>query len=303
MPGKICLLIIYNHRYDANIEKLEKIYDSRFTDIYHIVPFYDGTKENVIPVYECSFRFEGYIAQALKFIKNCYEHYFFIADDAILNPEINEKNYREWFGLTNHSAFITFTKSLRQMKGWGINRRFMDPLPKFEEYSGTLWKEQIMSAEEAFAIAEKQGYNRKDFSVDLSMVWDARKKLKENPKLILLYLRILLFGRKYCPYPVWGGYSDVFIIPGKDMKKIAHMLGVFAAMDLFVEEAIPTALHLNCEEIIEEENLKHETHTLWGDAAREAFENRYQRSYQKLVDEWEEKWLFVHPVKLSKWEV
>lgn len=154
MPSKVCLLIIYNHRYDANIEKLERIYQSRFSDICHIVPFYDGTKKNVIPVYECSFRFEGYVAQALKYINNSYEHYFSVADDAILNPAINEKNYREWFDLTDRSAFITFTKSLRQMKGWGINRRFMDPFPKFEKYQGTLWKDEIMPAEEAFAVAE-----------------------------------------------------------------------------------------------------------------------------------------------------
>lgn len=301
--GKVCLLIIYNHRYDANIEKLEKIYGPRFSHIYHIMPFYDGSRENVIPVYECSFRFEGYVAQSMTHIRDSYDRYFFIADDVILHPDINENNYSNFFGLKEDSGFITFTKSIHDMKGWAINRRFMDPLPKFEKYSGTLWKDQLMSAEEAFAIAREQGYNKEDFSVDLPMVWDARKKLKENPGLILLYLRILLLGRKYCPYPVWGGYSDVFIIPGKDMKKIAHMLGVFAAMDLFVEEAIPTAMHLICKEIVEEENLKYATHTLWGDAARIDFENKYGKSYRRLQDEWEDKWLFVHPIKLSRWKM
>ena len=51
MSSEVCLLIIYNHRYDDNIEKLERIYKNRFSDIYHIVPFYNGTIENVIPVY------------------------------------------------------------------------------------------------------------------------------------------------------------------------------------------------------------------------------------------------------------
>lgn len=303
MSSGVCLLIIYNHRYDENIEKLESIYKYRFKDIYHIVPFYDGVKENVIPVYECSFRFEGYVAQALKNIDKCYEYYFFVADDAILNPAIHEGNYKEWFGLTGQSAFITFTESLRERKGWGINRRFMDPFPKFEKYQGTLWKDEIMSADEAFSIAKKQGYGREEFVMDVSMVWNARKKLKEYPRLILMFLRTLLLGKKYCPYPIWGGYSDVFIIPGKDMNKVAHMLGVFAAMDLFVEEAIPTALHLNCEELIEEKDLKAKSKTLWGNAAREEVENQYERSYQKLVDEWDENCLFIHPVKLSRWKM
>lgn len=303
MPSGVCLLIIYNHRYDDNIEKLEKIYGSRFSDIYHIVPFYDGAKENVIPVYECSFRFEGYVAQALRNINKSYEYYFFAADDAILNPAIHEGNYKEWFGLTGQSAFITFTESLRERKGWGINRRFMDPFPKFEKYQGTLWKDEIMSADEAFGIAERQGYGREEFAMDASMVWNARKNLKEYPRLILMFLRTLLLGKKYCPYPIWGGYSDVFIIPGKDIDKVVHMLGVFAAMDLFVEEAIPTALHLNCKELIEEKDLRAKSKTLWGNAAREEVENQYDRSYQKLVDEWEENCLFIHPIKLSRWKM
>lgn len=303
MVSKVCLLIIYNHRYDDNIEKLEKIYGSRFSDIYHIVPFYDGALKNVIPVYECSFRFEGYVSQALRHINKKYEHYLFAGDDAILNPAINEDNYKEWFGLRENSAFITFTKSLRGMKGWGINRRFMDPFPKIESYQGTLWKNEIMPAEEAFTIAEKQGYGREEFSMDVSMVWDARKKLKEYPRLIYMFFRTLLLGRKYCPYPIWGGYSDVFVIPGKDIDKVAHMLGVFAAMDIFVEEAIPTTLHLLCDELIEEKDLKAKSKTLWGNAAREELEEEYERNYQRLTNQWKEDCLFIHPIKLSRWNM
>lgn len=303
MSGEVCLLIIYNHRYDANIEKLEKIYKSRFSDIYHIMPFYDGTKENVIPVYECSFRFEGYVAQAIKNIDKYYEQYFFVADDVVLNPNINEENYKSWFGLKENSAFITFTKPIHEMNGWAINRRFMDPLPKFELYHGTLWKNEIIPAEEAFAIAESKGYQRDDFCVDLHMVWDARKKLREYPRLFVLFFKVLLLGKQYCPYPIWGGYSDVFIIPGKDMKKIAHMLGVFAAMDLFVEMAIPTAMHLVCDEVVEENDLQAKSKTLWGNVEREELEKRYQRSYRKLIKEWEKDCLFIHPIKLSGWEM
>ena len=87
------------------------------------------------------------------------------------------------------------------------------------------------------------------------------------------------------------------------MEKAAHILGVFAAMDLFVEEAIPTALHLTCDELIEEKDLKAKSKTLWGDAAREEVEKRYERSYRRLMDEWEVDCLFIHPIKLSRWEM
>ena len=93
---KIALLIIYNHRYDKNIEPLEQIYAGRFSYIYHIVPFYDGQKENVIPVYESSFYFEGYIAQCFQHLKDKgFTHYFFVADDLMLNPLITEQNLFE----------------------------------------------------------------------------------------------------------------------------------------------------------------------------------------------------------------
>ena len=79
MSNHICLVIIYNHRYDQNIKILEQIYKGRFAAIYHLVPFYDGKKQNVIPVYESSYQFQGYVAQGMKyFYNNNYTHYLFI---------------------------------------------------------------------------------------------------------------------------------------------------------------------------------------------------------------------------------
>ena len=303
MASGVCLLIIYNHRYDANIEKLERIYKGRFTDIYHIMPFYDGEKENVITVYECSFRFEGYVAQAMRYIHKEYENYFFVADDMILNPAINEQNYKEFFDLKKNSGFISFTKPIREMRGWAVKRRYRDPLPKFEWYDGTLWKDEIMPAEEAFQIAETKGYKREDFCIDLGAVWDVRKDLKRYPRLFVLFFKILLLGKQYCPYPVWGGYSDIFIIPGNVMKQTAHMLGVFAAMGLFVEMAIPTAMQLCCENVVEEKDIKLKGMALWENEEKQEIEMKYQCSYKKLIAGWEESCLFIHPVKLSRWKV
>ena len=58
---KVALLVVYNHRNDRNIPRVQEIYKSRFSHIFHIVPFYDGhvDGEEVIPVYENSFYFEG----------------------------------------------------------------------------------------------------------------------------------------------------------------------------------------------------------------------------------------------------
>jgi hypothetical protein len=42
METKVALLVIYNHRYDKNITRVEALYKKRFSHIYHVVPFYDG---------------------------------------------------------------------------------------------------------------------------------------------------------------------------------------------------------------------------------------------------------------------
>ena len=60
---KVALIIIYNHQYIKNIEITERIYNGKFSNIYHLVPFYHGVRSNVIPVYDNSHYFQGYVAQ------------------------------------------------------------------------------------------------------------------------------------------------------------------------------------------------------------------------------------------------
>jgi len=118
--NKVALIIIYNHQYNKNIDVLEQIYKDRFSDIYHLVPFYNGKKTNVIPVYESSYYFQGYISQGFKsYFKEDYEHYFFVADDMILNPIINETNYRENLKLNSNTCFIPEFVNLHECEnGW-----------------------------------------------------------------------------------------------------------------------------------------------------------------------------------------
>ena len=302
MQEDVCLLVIYNHRYDANIKKINRIYQTRFKNIYHIMPFYDGNEENVIPVYECSFRFEGYLAQAMQRIKEEYSYYFWIADDIVLNPEISENNYKQWFGLNGENAFLPFVKSIHEMGAWSINREFMDPMPKLEWYKGTIWQDSIISSKEAFEIAECLGYEKEDFCVDLPMVWKARNKLGQYPRLFVLFFKTVFLGKQYCPYPIWGGYSDITIIPGDKMREVGHMLGVFAAMGLFVEMAIPTATMLICKNIVQEKDLEAKPLVMWSNEDRMAIEEKYNHDFTKMIKEWDKSCLYIHPVKLSGWK-
>ena len=116
---KVALIIIYNHAHNENIEIIERIYKDRFSNIYHLVPFYKGGKTNVIPVYESSFHFQGYVNQGFKsFFREDYTHYLFAADDLILNPGINESNYTGHFKLNSKTCFLPGFITLHETKVW-----------------------------------------------------------------------------------------------------------------------------------------------------------------------------------------
>src|SRR6218665_624801 len=105
--SKVALVIIYNHQYNKNIEKLEEVYGNWFSHIFHLVPFYAGDKPNVIAVYESSYYFQGYVAQGLKrFFSPEFDHYLFIGDDLMVNPVINENNYSLHLNLDVKTSFI-----------------------------------------------------------------------------------------------------------------------------------------------------------------------------------------------------
>ena len=88
METKTALLVIYNHRFDTNISRINKLYSHRFSNVFHIMPFYDGKEPNVIPVFDSSYCFSGYIAQAYSHLRTLgFTHFFIIADDLILNPQ------------------------------------------------------------------------------------------------------------------------------------------------------------------------------------------------------------------------
>ncbi len=109
-------MIIYNHKYPQNVPIINHIYGDRFSHIYHLMPFYQrpggerGDKkeeQNIIPVYDNSHYFQGYVAHGLHhYYQEDAPHYIFIADDLMLDPLINESNYTDYFNLSENSGFI-----------------------------------------------------------------------------------------------------------------------------------------------------------------------------------------------------
>lgn len=302
--NNVALIIIYNHHYIKNIGVLEKIYGSRFSNIFHLVPFYKGNRSNVIPVYENSYYFQGYIAQSYNILKNKFKHYFFIADDLIINPLINEGNYTEKLKLTEDTCFLpSFIQFNNTVSGWN----------RVEE--AVKWTLQTPGVEIDKHLPDYDSalYKLKKLKLDIhplkfNQIWNTpsgsrgwiRLFVKEN-RFVRTYMKSLMSHNMYqLSYPLVGGYSDIFVINSAVFKKFSHYCGLFAAANLFVEIAIPTSIALCAEKVITEGQIEYRGKALW--SKQELSElDKFDRSLRKLLIQFPEHYLYLHPVKLSVW--
>ncbi len=309
----VALAIIYNHRYDKNIPIVEEIYKNRFSQIFHIVPFYDGDQENVIAVYEHSFYFQGYIAQASKVLKSRgdFEHFIFVGDDILLHPDVNENNYKEFFKIGIEDSFITFIRDLETTGN--VSDLFIMHLAQFFKFpdrpgTGLEIMNEIPTYEQALAKFKEKGFEepyilskhvyrypkRSDYKKTIIGEIFYRKRINEVKNF-------LKQEKVKVSYPMVNGFSDVLIIPKTDFDEFARYCGLFAAARMFVEYAIPTIMLMVCKKIVTEKDLNKKAQLMW-DSDRVELEKKYELSFNKIFNNFPDDTLFIHPVKLSKWK-
>lgn len=293
---KVALLIIYNHRYDRNIPILDKLYENTFSHVFHIVPFYDGNERNVIPVYESSYFFQGYISQAYTHLKTKgFTHFFIVADDMILNPKINEHSLWETLGIEKDECclpaeeFRFLQQKSKKMWPWTGNGLGFKLKRKDVEFANLL-----PSPQEARRKFDRYGipYGK----VPLSNLLSAKGR----------GIRFLL---KYLPwtrtpqYPLVAAYSDILLVTAEAMPRFTQYCGIFAAAELFVEMAIPTSLVLATDKLKLGKDLKLKYGAMWkGDGKLETLAKQHDMKLQSLLSGYPCDTLFLHPIKLSQWK-
>lgn len=316
MGKKICLLILFNHRFDRNLPLLDEMYKDRFSNIRYIVPFYDGNRDDVIPVFARSVFFESYIAQAYNVLKNDgYDYYYIIADDMIINPAINENNIQEFFELEDGQSWIPHLRMLREQKYFWIgtlSAYTYKPVQKYVEAKG-----ELPSVEEAVKKFETQGLMNpmeltrhdvfKEFSLRTHYMADKARLLLR----VITRMRHPFKKSTNLHYPLAASYSDTLLVCSESMAKFAHYCGVFGATSLFVEVAIPTALVLASDKKIKtEENIAKRGRSYWSVAENVFCEDpsytwdNLEKEYKNLNDimvRFPEDAIYLHPIKLSKW--
>jgi hypothetical protein len=307
--NEVALVIIYNHRYDKNIEVLEKIYRGRFSNIYHLMPFYDGCKSNVIPVYENSYYFQGYLSQGVKiFFHEKFTHYFFIGDDVLLNPAINEKNYAEHVNIEKDDCFLPGFINLHERDDqWA---RIRDAYRHTLHVRGVEVNNLYPDYDTAMQYFSKHGLCVKPLSFDqvtekqlCPKNFQFKYKYFKKFSMYLFYelRRLKNKNKKYVlPYPFIGSYSDIFIVSSSTIKLFCHYCGLLAATKLFVEIGLPTALVLSASKIITEKDLKLQGQALWKNDLKVL--EKYEWKLRNLLDNFPLNNLYLHPIKLSKWD-
>lgn len=311
----LALFVLFNHRYDNNLPILNRLYKSRFSNIFYIVPFYDGKQENVFPVYGRSIFFETYVAQAIQQLKGRkFSDYLFVADDMILNPSINENNYRDYFEVKNGESFIPYLLPLHKLKFFWIGTISAFTYRIRQKYVEI--KSELPSYEYAIQLMARQDIKIEPLSwsqIFGNGTYNLRF-LGERVRLLMgLYYRIRHPFRKYyrLSYPMVASYSDICLISSNSIDRFAHYCGVFGATSLFAEVAIPTALVLSSKSKIKTEAMtKKGGRSYWADTKNVFCEsddytfNKLELKYNSLDDliiNFPSDALYIHPVKLSKW--
>ncbi len=295
------LVTIFNHRFDRNIPVLEAMYRERFPSMMHLVPFYDGDSERVATVYESSHHFQGFFAQAADRIATGeHDHYLFLGDDVALHPALDERTLAGELGLGPRAAFIKELKPLTEVSfQWQPLFRGVRP---FDLLCGVNYDSELPPAEEAWRRATDHGYRHRSFGWRNVRGFDGRVHPLDIGLLIALANLLRARGRRELSYPLFMSYSDMFVVPAAVFGEFAHICGVLAAMGVWVEVAIPTALVLVCPEIVTERETQWRGLELWDAESVDAFETRHRRRVEDLMASFEDHRLYVHPVKLSRWD-
>ena len=126
-----------------------------------------------------------------------------------------------------------------------------------------------------------------------------------NLKKALKGVYYLIWGRSKRRrelYPILWGYSDILIIEESAMMKFCTYCGCFAACDVFVEQAIPTALLLSAEKITTGAQIKKKMIPQLSIEMKSNMERKYNLNIKCLMDDFPSNLFFIHPIKLSQWK-
>ena len=322
MAKKVCLAAIYNHQFPSNVDKLEKVYKGKFDKIWHIMPFYKGDDSRVITVYENSYQFQGYIAQSIdKIYEEDFDYYIFMGDDVLMRPDFSNETIEEILKIDENTSFIArnirvINNALLVTRRWlmpsVLNYIYSDSKSEFEKklpsindmiqkYKSLnlkcplLSENKIRYTQEFFGLANLYNffykYNLEGTPIDAKKFLNEYKEKDDSASV------------KYM-FPLALGFSDLFVVPKKFIKDFARYCGIFAAVRIFAEVAVPTALCIASDKVNKPEDIGLKVVNYCStDERRKQLPEKYEKSIKKVLEQWENENILLHPVKYSIWNI
>jgi len=270
------------------------------------MPFYDGHDEDVIPVYYPSDLFQGFFVQAYQHLKKFnFDSWFVVADDMIINPNLNEKNINKTLKVGYKDSFIPKLNSFSPKLKWPHAHKALRF--KLNPYYVEI-KNYLPTIEYAYQKLLSLKLEPHGFLVD-NVYWKRDGETEHHllARYGIQYLKDSYKDKKkllHPEYPFCRGYSDIFCIGKDNIRDFCHFCGVFAAAGLFVEIALPTALVLATKgKLTMQTEIEYRGKALWGGKAIGDMLNPFNFDLHKLIINFPNKHLFLHPVKLSQWEM
>lgn len=294
------MIVIFNHRYEQNLPALRSIYAGRFSHVRFLIPFSSSLDPDVIAVAGSSAHFQGFISQGRsKFGDGDFSHYVFVADDMLLNPKLDETNIVSNLKLGPDDAYI---QELQPITSVTFEWPFLYMTLKGCRFQSHLRaQDELPPRADAFRRLAAHGVHVTRFG------W---KNLTQTGGNVLQRLKNLLLNTYllYGPnnvrnvvYPLVRSYSDFVVVPRSGLAEFCHLCSVFAAMGIFVESALPTALALAVNTVRVEREIDLRGVEMFDIGELKAFEDRYHRNLDSLLADFPSDALYIHPIKLSRW--
>ncbi len=308
--SRVCLVIVFNHRYDGNLPTLDRLFAGRFDAVRYLMPFYEGTRTDVFPVFYSSFQFQGFFMEAWRRLRDGnFTHFVFCADDLVINPRLTAWNICEHLGLGPGDGYI---KDLTAASDVPLHwHHLVRGLLAVSNINGVNWQKELPAPADARSNLEAKGFHFRRFGwhtvrggIDsvtripqvLYYLWTRMRARRHEPGFHLLGL----------PYPLLVGYSDLVVVPAAVMENFCRLCSVFAAMGVFVEMALPTALALSCPRVVRQRDTSWKSIDGFEDGSQLAVLEKMGRDCDyhlpRLLERMDADDLYLHPIKFSQWK-
>jgi len=291
------LSFVFNHQFEKNIPKLRELYDNRFSTIRYLSPFSKSNAPDIIPVSEKSIHFQGYFVQAYRHLPQDFDYYVFCGDDLILNPSLNENNLINALNC-NDSAYIKYLNPIWEHSfAW---HRFEECI-YFTEKEYTLpYQKLIPTRNEILGLYKKNGLEYRNLGFhNFTGIIEKEVTFKRLKAGLSYFFRN--GNKRFVNYPLVEGYSDLIVIPRNYLELFCHYCGIFAAMNLWVDAAVATALLLSGSEIRTEKDSNYSGTEYWNENEIIDRLKPTSNKLDKIGEIFKEEELYIHPIKLSSY--